>query len=76
VLASGAGATSLIGSSSTPVQVLKLVRDYGFVILVLGLLVTLAPRYTIAFLIFYTAFNGLFLLASIARAAQLSMRPS
>ena len=76
VLAGGEGATSLLGSSSTPVQLVKLVRDYGFVILILGLLVTVAPRDTIVFLIFYVAFNALFLLASIARAAQLSMRPN
>lgn len=73
-LAGSEGATSLLGSGSPAVQVLKLARDYGFVIGVLGLLVAFAPRLVIVFFVAYLLFNGLFLLASIGRAAQLSMR--
>ncbi len=74
VLGGAEGATSLIGSGSPAVAVLKLARDYGFVIGVLGLLIAVAPRYVVAFLVAFLVFNAAFLLASIGRAAQLSMR--
>lgn len=74
VLGGTAGATSLLESRSAAVSVLKLVRDYGFVIGVLGLLVTVAPRLVVVFFAGFLLLNGLFLLASVARAAQLSMR--
>jgi len=74
VLAGGEGATSLLGSGSAAVRVLKLARDYGLVILLLGVLVTVAPQFVYVFLLAFLVLNGLFLLASIGRAAQLSMR--
>jgi phosphatidylglycerophosphate synthase len=73
-LAGGEGSTSLLESQSPAVQVIKLLRDYGAVIGALGLLVMLAPRAVVLFLAGYLLLNALFLVASIARAAQLSMR--
>lgn len=75
VLAGGAGATSLVPSTTPAVRLGKLVRDYGFVIGVLGLVVTIVPAYVGWFAVFFLVLNGAFLLASIGRAAQLSMRP-
>ncbi len=74
VLAGGEGSTSLLGSQSPAVQAVKLLRDYGAVIGALGILVMVAPRLVVAFLALFLVLNGLFLLASIARAAQLSMQ--
>jgi len=68
------GATRLLGSGSPAVAVLKLVRDYGFVVLVLGLLLSVRPSITVWFVLFFLVLNGLFLLVSVGRAAQLSLR--
>lgn len=68
------GATRLLSSGSPAVAVGKLVRDYGFVVLVLGLLLTVRPSITVWFVLFFLVLNGLFLLVSVGRAAQLSLR--
>jgi hypothetical protein len=74
VMQSGAQAASMVTSRSLPVRLVKLARDYGAVILVIGLVLTLAPQWTIAVVWFFTAVNGLFLLASIAFSARASLR--
>ena len=65
---------SLITSSSLPVKIVKLVRDYGALIAVVGLLATAWPAGMKWFVVAMTAVNGLFLLASIGREARLSLR--
>jgi phosphatidylglycerophosphate synthase len=74
VMQSGPNSASMMPSRSLPVRVIKLVRDYGAVILLAGLVLTFAPQWTIAVVWAFTSVNGLFLLASIAFSAQSSLR--
>jgi len=74
VLQSGDKAASMVASRALPVRVVKLVRDYGAVILLAGLIVAFAPKWTVAFVAAFTAVNGLFLLASIAFSARAALR--
>ena len=66
VLQGGPQATSMVTSTSLPVRVVKLVRDYGAVITVAGLLLTIAPQWTIWLVGLFTLINAGFLAASIA----------
>jgi phosphatidylglycerophosphate synthase len=72
-LQQGSAAGSLVTSSSWPVRVVKLVRDYGAVVTVIGLVLAFVPQWTVWLLIAFTAVNGLFLLASIAASARASL---
>lgn len=65
---------SLLPSRSFVVDVVKLVRDYGFLALVLGGWVTFAPRTLLYPILAVTAANVVLLVGSIARAAQMSIR--
>jgi phosphatidylglycerophosphate synthase len=76
VLQSGPQAASMVPSRALPVRLVKLVRDYGAVIALAGLVLTIAPQWTIVLLWFFTAVNGLFLLASIAFSARAALRTS
>ena len=67
VLQSTSPVAGLLPSSSLPVRLLKLTRDYGFVTLVAGLTLTLRPQWTLGLVLALTALNATFLLASIAR---------
>jgi phosphatidylglycerophosphate synthase len=73
VMQSGPNAMSMVASRNPLVRTVKLVRDYGAVILVAGLVLTFVPQWTIVVLWAFTAVNGLFLLASIAFAARASL---
>jgi phosphatidylglycerophosphate synthase len=75
VLQSGAPAGSMVTSRSLPVRVVKLVRDYGAVIALAGLVLTVAPAWTVAVLVAFTVVNGGFLVASIAFTARAALRP-
>jgi phosphatidylglycerophosphate synthase len=70
VMQSGPTPASLLPSRSPVVRTVKLVRDYGAVVLVAGLILTLAPQWTVVLLWAFTAINGVFLLASIAFTAR------
>ncbi|HEX6871935.1 MAG TPA: CDP-alcohol phosphatidyltransferase family protein [Micromonosporaceae bacterium] len=74
VMQSGPNAASMVPSRSLPVRLVKLVRDYGAVITLAGLVLLVAPQWTVAVLVAFTVVNGLFLLASIAFSARASMR--
>jgi phosphatidylglycerophosphate synthase len=74
-LQSGPQAASMVPSRSLPVRVVKLIRDYGAVIAVAGLVLALAPQWTIWLMIAFTIVNGGFLLASIAYSARKSTHP-
>jgi hypothetical protein len=63
----------MVSSRSLPVRVVKLVRDYGAVVLVCGLTLTIVPQWTIVAVGFFSAVNAAFLLASIAFAARRSL---
>lgn len=53
---------------------LKLIRDTGFILFVIGLWVFVDPKSIIYPVVAITAFNGVFLLASIGRELYLSIR--
>lgn len=74
VLASGPSAASLVTSTSTAIRVIKLVRDYGAVILACAVVVSLVPDQTRWLMAVLAAVNGLFLMASILQAARSSLR--
>lgn len=74
VMQSGPNAASMVTSTSLPVRLVKLVRDYGAVIFVAGLVLTVAPALTIWVVAAFTLVNGGFLLASIAFSARASLR--
>lgn len=76
VLATGDQAASMVTSRSLPVRLVKLVRDYGAVIFVAGLVLTFAPALTIWFVAAFTVVNAGFLLASIAFTARTALRPT
>jgi phosphatidylglycerophosphate synthase len=74
VMQSGPNAASMVTSTSLPVRVVKLVRDYGAVIALAGLVLTVAPHWTIWLIAAFTLVNGGFLLASIAFSARAALR--
>jgi phosphatidylglycerophosphate synthase len=67
----GVWMVNLLGS--VPVRLVKLVRDYGAIVLVAGLVLAVVPQWTVLVLWAFTASNGLFLLASIASAARAAL---
>jgi phosphatidylglycerophosphate synthase len=73
VLQQGSAAHSLVASSSPLVRAVKLVRDYGAVVTVIGLTIALIPQWTVWLLITFTIVNGVFLFASIAATARASL---
>jgi phosphatidylglycerophosphate synthase len=75
VLATGAQAQSLVTSTSLPVRVVKLVRDYGAMITLMGLAVAFVPGWLVWVMVAFTGVNALFLLASIAAATATTLRP-
>jgi phosphatidylglycerophosphate synthase len=74
VMQSGPNAASMVTNRSMPVRVVKLVRDYGAVIFLAGLVLTVAPQLTIWLVGLFTLVNGAFLAASIAFAGRESLR--
>jgi phosphatidylglycerophosphate synthase len=75
-LQQGAAAASLVTSRSTAVRVIKLVRDYGAVVTVIGLILALAPVWTVWLMVAFALVNGGFLLVSIVASARASLRRS
>jgi phosphatidylglycerophosphate synthase len=73
VLQQDSTAHSLVTSNSPVVRVVKLVRDYGAVVTVIGLTLAFAPQWTLWLLVAFTVVNGAFLLASIAATARASL---
>jgi phosphatidylglycerophosphate synthase len=74
VMQAGPQAASMLTSTSLPVRVAKLVRDYGAVIAVAGVVLTAVPAWTIWFVAAFTLVNGGFLGASILFAGRESLR--
>ena len=74
VLQAGPRAASMVTSTSLPVRLAKLVRDYGAVIALAGLVLTAAPWWTVWLIAAFTVVNGGFLLASIAFSARAALR--
>jgi phosphatidylglycerophosphate synthase len=74
VMQSGAQAASMVTSTSFPVRAAKLVRDYGAVIALAGVVLTVAPQWAVWFVALFTLVNGGFLAASIAFAGRAALR--
>ncbi|MBX6355225.1 MAG: CDP-alcohol phosphatidyltransferase family protein [Micromonosporaceae bacterium] len=74
VLQSGPQAASMVPSRSLPVRLVKLVRDYGAVTALAGLVLTVIPEWTVVLLVAFSVVNGGFLVASIAFSARASLR--
>jgi phosphatidylglycerophosphate synthase len=73
VLATGE-TPSLIASRSWPARIVKLLRDYGALVLAAGLIVLFVPSWLIGYLISLAAINSAFLIASIVQAARPALR--
>ena len=74
VMQGGDQAASMVTSRSVPVRVVKLVRDYGFVIFLASLVLVVAPQWTIWVVGLFTLVNGAFLAASVMFAARQALR--
>jgi phosphatidylglycerophosphate synthase len=74
VMQSGPNAASMVASTSLPVRLVKVIRDYGAVIAAAGVVLAVAPQWTVWLIAAFTAVNGGFLLASIAFAARAALR--
>jgi phosphatidylglycerophosphate synthase len=70
VMQHGDQAASMVTSRSLPVRLVKLVRDYGFVIFLAGLVLTVMPQWTIWFVGLFTLVNAGFLAASVVFTAR------
>jgi phosphatidylglycerophosphate synthase len=75
VMQSGAQAASMVTSRSLPVRVVKLVRDYGAVVALAGVVLTVAPQWTVWFVGVFTLVNAAFLAASVVFTARDALRP-
>jgi phosphatidylglycerophosphate synthase len=74
VMQGGAQGASIVTSRSLPVRLVKLVRDYGAVIALAGLVLTVAPQWTIWFVGMFTLVNAAFLAASVVFTARDALR--
>ena len=74
VMPAGPSIDSLIPGASLPVRVVKLVRDHGFVVFVSGLVLALAPQWTVWLVGVFTLINAAFLAAGIAVAGREALR--
>ncbi|THV33958.1 CDP-alcohol phosphatidyltransferase family protein [Glycomyces buryatensis] len=73
VMAKEDSGSSLVTSTGLIVRLIKLVRDYGFIIIVIALAL-LWPESMAFVMLFFGAVNALFLLASIVAAARITLR--
>src|SRR5689334_24088847 len=74
VMQTGDQAASMVTSRSLPVRVVKLIRDYGAVIALSGVVLTAAPQWTIWFVGLFTLVNAAFLAASVVFSARQALR--
>ncbi|GLZ81291.1 hypothetical protein Afil01_60980 [Actinorhabdospora filicis] len=65
---------SLIASESLIVGLVKLIRDYGAVVTAITLVIAFVPNLTVWVVVFFTAVNGLFLAALIAKTTLDSLK--
>jgi phosphatidylglycerophosphate synthase len=73
-LQQGRAAASLIRTRSASVRLIKLVRDYGAVVTVIGLVLAVVPAWTMWLMVAFVVVNGGFLLVSVAASARASLR--
>ncbi len=76
VLQQGALAASLVnGTGSAAVRVIKLARDYGVAVTVIGLVLAFAPQWTVGLMAVFVVVNGGYLLTAIVAAARATLGP-
>jgi phosphatidylglycerophosphate synthase len=66
--------TSLVLSESAAVRLIKLTRDYGFMITMIGFVIAVNPAWMVFLVYAFTAVNVSFLVASIVQATAASHR--
>jgi phosphatidylglycerophosphate synthase len=76
VMQSGPQAASMVTSTALPVRVGKLVRDYGAVIALAGVVLTVAPQWTVWVVAAFTLVNAGFLAASILFTGRAALSPN
>lgn len=74
ILQKGEAAGSIIASKNLVVEVIKLVRDTGVIVLVMPVLLIIAPQWMVWFMVAFGVVNTLFLAASIAFTAKDALR--
>ncbi|MDT5034700.1 MAG: hypothetical protein QOC94_4871 [Actinoplanes sp.] len=74
VMQAGPSAASIVTSRALPVRLAKLIRDYGAVITVAGVVLTVAPQWTIWLVGAFTLVNAAFLAASILHSGRQSLK--
>lgn len=75
ILASSGDSGSIMPSKNLIVELVKLIRDSGVIVLVMPLILLIQPQWMVWFMAFFTITNGLFLAASIAFTARDAFRP-
>ena len=65
---------SLISSESVIVGLVKLIRDYGAIVVLIPLVIAFVPQWTVWVVAFFTLVNGGFLAALIMRTALVSLK--
>jgi phosphatidylglycerophosphate synthase len=74
VMQAGPSAASIVTSRALPVRLAKLIRDYGAVITVAGVVLTVAPQWTVWLVGVFTLVNAAFLAASILHSGRQSLK--
>jgi phosphatidylglycerophosphate synthase len=74
VLQSSESGATMVKSNTLAVRAVKLVRDYGAVIALAAVVLTVAPQWIIWVIGLFTLVNGAFLAASIMHAARLALK--
>src|SRR3954452_19382154 len=74
VMQHGDQAARMVTSRSTAVRVVKLIRDYGAVIALAGVVLAVAPQWTTWFVSLFTLVNAAFLAASVVFSARAALR--
>ncbi|GLH99889.1 CDP-alcohol phosphatidyltransferase family protein [Phytohabitans aurantiacus] len=69
----GAG-SSLVASRSVPVRLIKVVRDYGFMVTLIAVVLIVRPAAMVWVLGFFAVVNGAFLLISVAKEGVTAWR--
>lgn len=70
ILATSGSNSSIVPSKNLVVELIKLIRDSGVIVLAMPLILIVQPQWMVWFMVFFTITNGLFLLASITFTAR------
>lgn len=76
VMAKDGTNVSLVSSGSPAVRLVKLVRDYPFMVTVIAATIAIHPASMVWVMVFFSLINVLFLIASVSQSARASLRPA